>query len=313
MKVAITGGTGFIGKRLIARHLSMGDEVVYLTRKKPYLIGPARPYIGDLLSPVSKLKKFILGADVLYHCAAELRDVEKMQSTNVEGTLNLINAANGDVARWVQLSSAGVYGQSIKGDVTENSPLSPSNAYETSKVESDKLVLAAAKQSKFNAYILRPSNVYGNDMPNQSIFNLIKMVDSGLFFYIGKKKAIANYVHVENVLDALVLCAKDTNNMSDTYIVSDSCDLKVFIKYIAIALNKPIPSVHLPEPLVRLVARSIASFISSPLTTSRINVLTSTTRYEINKIQTQLNYKNNISMQNGVTDLVRNWKIVHAK
>ena len=313
MRVAITGGTGFIGKRLIARHLSMGDDVIYLTRKKPESKNAAKYFIGDLSRSKAELKRFIEGVDVLYHCAAEIRDVQNMQNTNVEGTKNLIEAVNGSVGRWIQLSSTGVYGHGMQRVVTEESPLSPGNPYEVSKAESDKLVLEAAKKYEFDAFILRPSNVYGSDMPNQSIFNLIKMVDSGLFFYIGKKKAIANYVHVENVVDALVLCANGANKKSDTYIVSDSCDLEVFIKHIAVALNKPIPHVHLPERLVRLVVGSIAGFNFSPLTIPRIDALTSTTSYDINKIQTQLNYKNNISIQNGITDLVLYWKLVHAK
>ena len=312
MRVAITGGTGFIGKRLIARHLSMGDEVVYLTRKQPEFASAAKPYMGDLLSPIAELVKFTKNVDVLYHCAAEIREVEKMQSTNVEGTKNLIEAAKGSVGRWIQLSSTGVYGQSTHRVVTENSPLSPRNPYEISKSESDKLVLQAAEQHGFDSFVLRPSNVYGNDMPNQSIFSLIKMVDKGLFFYIGEKKAIANYVHVENVVDALVLCAKEANKKPDTYIVSDSCDLEVFIKYIAIALNKKVPKIRISEPLVRRITWGMSKFTFSPLTSARIDALTNTTSYDIQKIQTELNFKNNILMQDGITQLVHYWKSKHT-
>lgn len=311
MKVAITGGTGFIGKHLIARHLSMGDDVIYLTRKKPEFKSEARSFIGDLSSPKAELKKFIKDADVLYHCAAEVHNVRSMQSTNVEGTKNLIESAKESVGRWIQLSSTGVYGQGIQGVVTENSPLSPSNPYEISKAESDKLLLHAAKQHEFDAFILRPSIVYGTDMPNQSIFSLIKMVDKGLFFYIGKKKTIANYVHVENVVDALVLCATTTGNNSGTYIVSDSCDLESFIKFIAVALDKQPPGKSIPEPLARLVAGCLSKLTSFPLTSSRIDALTSTTMYDVHKIKEELNFTNNILMIDGITQLVSYWKSKH--
>src|SRR6185436_5300692 len=82
--VAITGGSGFIGRHLIARHLARGDQVRYLPRKPPVAeIAGASAVIGDLAVPGDELRKFAQGADVLYHCAAELRNPAEMQSTNV--------------------------------------------------------------------------------------------------------------------------------------------------------------------------------------------------------------------------------------
>lgn len=307
MKIAITGGTGFIGQRLIARHLCLGDEVVYLTRRQPKSETAAQPFIGDLTSSAKELKNFTQNADVLYHCAAEIRDVEKINSTNVEGTKNLIDAAKGNINRWVQLSSIGVYGRNVKGIVEENSPLLPTNLYEVSKARSDGLVLQAAKRYDFDTFILRPSNVYGNDMQNQSIFRLIEVVDKERFFFIGKKRAIVNYIHVENVVDALVLCATTTQKMG-TFIVSDTCDLKIFIELIALALEKKVPQISIPEPLVRLFAICTSKLMPSLLTTSKVDALTSTVTHEIFKIQKELNFRNNISMQKGITELVHHWK-----
>ncbi|MDP3333532.1 MAG: NAD-dependent epimerase/dehydratase family protein, partial [Methylococcaceae bacterium] len=74
MIIAVTGGTGFIGKRLIARHIARGDEVRYLTRQTPeQSIAGATAIIGDL-SAMDSLRPLVQGVDVLYHCAAELHD-----------------------------------------------------------------------------------------------------------------------------------------------------------------------------------------------------------------------------------------------
>ena len=225
--VAITGGTGFIGRHLLARHVALGDRVRYLTRKKPLESIPgAEIFIGDL-SASETLRGFVQGADVLYHCAAELRDASAMEKTNVTGTTNLLRAATGEIGRWVQLSSTGIYGAVRHGEVREDAEIRPGNAYERSKAAADALVLAAAE--KLSCVLLRPSNVYGADMPNQSLFQLIRMIDKGLFFFIGPRGATANYVHVENVVDALLACAHATLPANGrAYIVSDHRPLEAF-------------------------------------------------------------------------------------
>lgn len=309
MIVAITGGSGFIGRHLVAKHLAMGDQVRLLTRN-PALKLPdkVQPFIGGLLNSVSDLRKFVEGADVLYHCAAEIHDSKKMQQTNVEGTKNLIEATQDNVSRWIQLSSTGVYGPINNGVISEDSPLLPGNPYEISKAESDNLVIEASVKNGFDLFILRPSNVYANDMPNQSLFKLIEMIDKNLFFYIGKNRAIVNYIHVENVVDALILCAKTKNKNSGVYIVSDNIELEIFINYISTMLGKVSPKKHIPESLVRFLSATLSKFFSFPLTISRINALTNTVKYDYSKIQSELGFKNNISINDGVSDLTAFWK-----
>ena len=310
MIVAITGGTGFIGKHLIARHVERGDQVRYLTRRKaPKDIRGAIAHIGNLGSSIGALRQFVRGADVLYHCAAELRDEAEMESTNVVGTANLLAAATGEVGRWVQLSSTGVYGSNRNNDIDEYSELDPVNAYEKSKVESDMLVCATADEQSLPCVLLRPSNIYGTDMPNQSIFHLISMVDKGLFFFIGKRGALATYVHVENVVDALVLCGTvglDVNCRA--YIVSDHRTLDDFIGIIASALDVRTPQKRLPESLVRAAAALLGSIPKFPLTASRVDALINRTVYRTDRIESELGYKSRISMEEGVGDLVRKWK-----
>lgn len=185
MIVAITGGTGFIGRHLIARHCARGDQVRYLTRKSPSEnVAGASAFVGDLTSPVEQLEEFARGADVMYHCAAELRDEAKMQQTNVRGTANLIAAAGGEIGRWVQLSSTGVYGRKTRGDVFEETAVNPANAYEISKATADKVLLDASLQQDFSCVVVRPSNVYATDMPNQSLFQLIGRSTGGCSFLL---------------------------------------------------------------------------------------------------------------------------------
>jgi len=312
MIIAVTGGTGFIGRRLVARHRAMGDEVRYLTRKTPPAgAAGAGAIVGDLTSPAAQLRTFADGADVLYHCAAELRNEPQMHDTNVVGTANLLAAAQGRVGRWVQLSSTGVYGHGRRtsAEVLEDTPVQPANTYEISKEAADRLVCDAAVAQHMSCVIVRPTNVYGPDMPNQSLFQLIRVIDRGQFFFIGRSKAIANYVHVENVLDALIRCAtSDLPGNARTYIVSDYRELRDFVGIMAAALGRPPPRATLPESLARMAAAIGTIVPRFPLSASRVDALTDTTVYRSQRIEMELGFENRISMEEGIGELVHHWR-----
>ena len=310
MIVAVTGGTGFIGRHLIARHCARGDQVRFLTRKQSSgRIAGASAFVGNLNSPVEDLRKFACGADVLYHCAAELYNQAEMQNTNVLGTANLIAATGGEVGRWVQLSSTGVYGRQALTDIHEDTPVKPANAYEISKQASEKVLCETAEQRNLSCVVVRPSNIYATDMPNQSLFQLIKMIDRGLFFFIGKPGAVANYVPVENVVDALLLCATaKLSGNGRTYIVSDHRKLEEFVQIIAAALAKAPPRLRLPESLVRAVSMVAAGVPGFPLSLSRVAALTNRTVFHDDRISAELGYEHKISMEAGIGELTRAWK-----
>lgn len=306
--VAITGGTGFVGRHLVARHVALGDDVRYLTRSasKAALTG-ATPYIGDLRSG-SGLRSFAAGADVLYHCAAELRDQSIMDDVNVWGTEQLLTVVHGEVGLWVQLSSTGVYGPVRSGVIDEDSPFAPANAYERSKVKADEFVLAAAVNG-LRCVLVRPSNVYGPNMPNQSLFQLIRMIDLGLFCHVGSRTAVANYIHIDNVIDALVLCANSVfSENGRAFLVSDACPMEQFVGWVANALGKNAPRCRLPEWPLRMLARMGQYLPGFPLRESRIDALTNAVHYNATRIALELGHHNRVSLEHGVTELVEAWK-----
>jgi nucleoside-diphosphate-sugar epimerase len=79
MIVAITGGSGFIGRKLVMSHLEQGDEVRVLSRRPPEkseLPDSVKWYSGDL-SNSADLLPFVDKADILYHCAGEIKTRRK--------------------------------------------------------------------------------------------------------------------------------------------------------------------------------------------------------------------------------------------
>jgi nucleoside-diphosphate-sugar epimerase len=310
MKVAITGATGFIGKLLVDRHIQLGDEVSVLSRnqvKHRIFNNNVKFFKGDLLDKES-LSKFVENVDILYHCAAEIKDESKMSLSNVEGTKNLIQVASNKIKHWVQLSSTGVYGTIHYGIVNENQIYNPNNEYEKTKLESDFLVLDAAKNNTFTCTLIRPSNVFGQQMSNTSLFQLIKAIDKGVYFFIGPKGASANYVPVENVVEALYLAATNPKAQNQTYIISSRCTIEYFISSIAQKLDKAPPSFRVSKAFIKFIAKLTSFIPRNPLTLSRVDALSNRSIYEIGKIESELGYKSLVSIEEAIEKLVLFYK-----
>lgn len=301
-QVAITGATGMIGRRLVREHLARGDRVRILTRGGRDMPPGVEVCVGDLSQSLPD--RFPGTADVLYHCAAELRDPVKMTGTNVQGTRLLAEVAKGKIGRWVQLSSVGVYGWREEGAITEDSELRPSNAYERSKAASDMQVREYADNGSFDLVILRPSTVFGSGMTNKSLYHLAEAVRRRIFFFVGPQGASANYVHVDNVVAALVLCANHPSARGRVYNLSDWLTIEDFIVGISRVLNAPAPRIRLPLQPVRILAAIAGAIPRSPLTAGRIDALTQRVRYPCDRIVRELGYTPRMSMENGLRELL---------
>lgn len=311
MLVGITGGTGFIGKVLLLRHIAAGDTVRLLSRRSIYdmaLQDFVNVFHGDLTGSIESLIPFVDGVDVLYHCAGEIKDQTKMHSVHVGGTKNLCVAAGQRIGHWVQLSSVGAYGSHSSGIVTEQSTLNPLGIYEKTKTQSDQIVINAARAGAFTYSILRPSNVFGPSMTNQSLFQMIAMINKQLFFFIGRQGASANYIHVDNVVEGLVRCGTMAVARGRIYNISDYRTIEEFVAVVAGELRKPAPKLRLPEMLVRWAAKFCERLPNFPLTELRVNALTNRSVYSIERIQGELGYVHPFSMENGLREMVQTWK-----
>lgn len=310
MIFAISGATGFIGLLLTKRCIEKGHQVRVLTRDPRKI--PAglnvQVFQGDITDAHLDLNPFFTGVDVFFHCAAEIKDPAKMREINVRGTQRLIAGATGKIKRWVQLSSVGCYGPHRSGTVTEESPLNPVNEYEITKTEADRLVMEAGADGAFSFTLLRPSNVFGAGMRNRSLSQLITQIARGRFFLIGKRKSLATYIHVENVVQALILCAVRPEASGEIFILSDQVAWADFIRFVTTRLGRKAPGLVLPERSLRAATRILDFIPRSPLTTSRIDALTNRTVYSSDKIVKLLQYKHEVSIEQGIVDIVDEWK-----
>lgn len=312
----VTGGGGFIGRHLVAALLERGFKVRVLTRsaERDFPKG-VEVFKGDLALKNGLPQEFLHDCHFLFHCAGEIHDTSIMHTLHVDGTKQLIEAVSNYSAcgktevHWVQLSSVGVYGSpSRKSDqdsmILELSDLSPVGEYETTKAMSDRLVQLAGDGGFFSYSILRPSNVFGRGMDNKSLLSLIEAIKSGKFFYIGERGAVATYVHVNDVVNALIECALNPVAKGKIYNLSCDCFLEELVSCVSRLAGVREVRLRIPEALARLLVSYIGRFIKIPLTQNRISSLVSQTRYPADKIVSELGFSFSMPMPQSIADIL---------
>lgn len=301
LQVCVTGGTGFVGSRLVDKLLEKGLSIRVLTRSLKKAFPPGVDvFIGDLTSLDSDIDNFLIGCDVLINCAGETSDLNQMQKLHVEGIERLIKAIdrvyqkNARPLHLVQLSSVGAYGAatppSFPRIVSETSEVVPRGAYELTKTMADEIIKEKSLLNSFSYSILRPSNIVGLMMPNQSFRQLLSAIKNKKFLYIGSKSSISTYVHVDDVVDAILMCAMDCRAKNQVFNLSNDCELNHIVSKVSnyYGFSDYFPCV--PESLVRFTVFILNQFIRFPLNKSRIDALVSKTTYPTNKIEDVLGF-----------------------
>jgi nucleoside-diphosphate-sugar epimerase len=197
----VTGGSGMIGKRIVDILLRSGYQVRVLSRQQQSFDSRVEVIGGDLRDEKT-LAKFLSGAELVFHCAAELQNPSIMWDVNVNGTQNVLKLCGKEnIKYFCYLSSAGVVGKTQGELVTESNICNPQNPYEESKWAAEQLVQKGIEGASMA--ILRPTNVIDGCHPgalklgmNHGLKNKLKVLIQGA--------ECAHLVHAEDVARAAV-------------------------------------------------------------------------------------------------------------
>jgi len=292
MKIIIFGATGFIGKKLIENLLRTSADISIVTRNKEvikeYSDQKVSVFIGDMLHKVyPDLTKF----DFIINCAGETRDESLMRPLHLTAVENaLAQLTEADKVHWIQISSVGVYGSDLTGDINESNAFSPVGEYEITKAEGELLVKKECLRKNIHYTIIRPSNVFGPGMTSTYLSELIKSIKSNLFFFIGNpKKNIMNYVHVDDVVCLIETCLTHPNAVNQDFIISDSITQLEFIKIVS-SLYHCRRILRIPLFFAKIIVFCGSVLPGFPLTYSRLSALTVCYKYSSNKAETYLNF-----------------------
>lgn len=183
--VAVTGGTGFVGKATIDRLVEAGWNVRALARSEQ----PPRPGIqwvkGKLDDPISLLQ-MCDGADAVLHIAGVVNapDAAGFDAGNVAGTANMIEAAkSAGVRRFVHISSLSAREPSL-------------SLYGASKAKAEKLVAT----SMLDWSIIRPPGIYGPG--DAELLDMFKLAQKG--WALLPPNGRSSWIHVDDLARFLV-------------------------------------------------------------------------------------------------------------
>ena len=219
MKVLVTGGTGFIGSKLVDKLVNRGASVTCLIRKG--ISNPAAKIVtGDLTYP-----DFVLPDeeyDVVYHLAAAWpgeKDKKILKAVNYDGTVNLFSLLKEKTKFIVYVSGLGVFGNPGNNVVDENLPIKPHTEYAKIRLESQKFLESNCKELGIAFSVAYLGDVYGNGGWFKNI--LVERLKKGSFRIPGSGEYYRSFVHVDDVVSALESIA-EKNAINQSFVVSDS-------------------------------------------------------------------------------------------
>jgi nucleoside-diphosphate-sugar epimerase len=249
--IAVTGGSGFVGKALIENLARAHRDVISLPRTMS----------ADGV-PAWSLNRRV---DVLIHAAARVHVMNEtlvdplvaFRQVNVQGTIALAaRAAESGVRRFVFISSVKVNGEATGAKsfscFDKPAPLDP---YGLSKLEAEQALLTLSRKTGLEVVIVRPPLIYGPGI-RANFLKLMKLVKSGVPLPLGAIENQRSMVAIDNLVDLLVLCADHSSAPGQTFMVSDDHDLSTseLLIMLANAMNKSSVLFPLPPPVIKYCA-----------------------------------------------------------
>ena len=266
MKALVTGGTGFLGRRLVQRLLQEGEEVSVLARTSQTAahlqsLG-ARVVAGDVRR-WSSLRQAVQGMDVIFHCAGKVEPTGRwvdFLEVNVLGTERVIQAAlEHGVPRIIHVSSIGIYGPQPTGVIiSEDDGYDPNPGargfYTRSKIEADRMALWYAHERAAPVTVIRPATIYGPGGSESLVRAGVRLGRVNLAFGDGSNRL--PLVYVDNVVDALMLAARSDTAYGRAYNIVDDDEVtqRMYAEHMGQALGVRQSTYYLPLSTVRLLA-----------------------------------------------------------
>ncbi|MCH8987487.1 MAG: NAD-dependent epimerase/dehydratase family protein [Chloroflexi bacterium] len=259
MKVLVTGATGFIGGNLARELWRRGDDVRALVRPGSNRLTIEDtgivPVEGDILDRRS-VDQAVQGCEAVFHVAAAYtfwsRDPAGVSRTNVQGTLNVLEAARqAGVSRTVYTSTVSTVGLPKEGLGDEDTPLDPKTLhghYKRSKLQAEREALAMAAEG-MPVVVVNPTAPVGpwDVKPTPTGKMVLDFLRRRVPAYL---KTGMNLVDVADVVEGHIL-ALEKGNSGERYILGNrNVSLKEIFDILSRLTGLPAPRIRAPYWLV---------------------------------------------------------------
>lgn len=219
MKIAITGGTGFVGNYLIKELLNQGNSIKAWYRSEESIPEELKDskyieWIKGSLDKEDSMDELLNDSEVVIHSAVlrshagfqvELENLNSYLSNNLLGSIKLIEKSyQAKKKKFIFLSTCAVYAKILQDrELDENHPLFPNTHYGAYKAAIEAFVSSYASKG-FDICSIRPTGIYGikKELGNSKWYHLVKKIKNNETVEV---KRGGKEVHVEDVVKAISL------------------------------------------------------------------------------------------------------------
>lgn len=246
-KILVTGADGFIGSHLTEGLVRRGYDVRafvfynsfnswgWLDHSPKEIREGLEVVAGDVRDPFG-VKDAAQGCGVILHLAALIaipfsyRAPAAYVSTNIEGTLNIVQAARElGIEKVVHTSTSETYGTAQYVPIDENHPLQGQSPYSASKIGADQMALSFYRSFGTPVCVVRPFNTYG---PRQSaravIPTIITQIVTGVEeIKLGALEPTRDFNYVEDTVAGFIAAAESDSGVGEVINIGSNFEISI--------------------------------------------------------------------------------------
>jgi len=326
----VTGGSGYLGRNLIAALRERGLEVRALARSDAAAAAVEKAGAvaarGDL-DDAGALAAGMEGCDVAFHSAAKADDwgpPEEFHRLNVDGTRRVCEAARkAAVPRLVHVSTEAVLvggGPLVRVDETFPYPERAIGLYSVTKRLAERVALEANAPPGLSVVVVRPRFIWGRD-DTTLLPRLVEAVRAGRFRWIAGGRYLTSTTHVANACEGLILAA-ERGRPGEVYFVTDGepVEFRRFVGDLIRTQGVDPGEKAIPRPLARLFAagaelvwRAFGRAGAPPVTRMAVAIAGEEVTLVDEKARRELGYRGGMTRERGLEELRAGGDMAPAK
>src|SRR5471030_359753 len=260
VKILVTGATGFVGNRLVAKLEEKKYCVVGTSRHISAEMPPNRVNIGDI-TEMTDWSTVLQGCETVIHTAGRAHILDdrakdklaEFRRVNCAATLKLARDAEvAGVKHFIFISSIGVNGNKTDNiPFDESSVPQPTSDYAVSKLEAELSLKSQFANSAMAITVIRPALICWENAPG-NIRRLLKIVSSGLPLPFKGLKNRRGMVSLDNVVSFIIACVEDARSKHELFLLADSNlpSTEDIVRAFAEGMNKPARVIWFPTGLL---------------------------------------------------------------
>jgi nucleoside-diphosphate-sugar epimerase len=326
LSILVTGATGFTGSNLTKFLLDQNEKVRVIVRNKNGL--------GNLLSnenleviegnifDENVVDRAMTGISKVFHIAAIYRTSgipdQVYWDTHVKATDLLMQAALREgVKKFVHTSTVGVHGDVGCGTpANENSPYSPGDIYQKTKLEAELNVHKFYKTNGLPLIVIRPTAIYGPG--DLRLLKLFKIASHKISPILGNGNIKYHMVFIDDLIQGFIKASESENAVGESFIIGgdEVQTLNELLNTIGEVLGKKVSKIHLPAKPFQILGTVMEKIfipigISPPIYRRRVDFFTKSRSFDISKAKTIIHYHPKYSLKEGIKKTA-DWYLING-